>query len=618
VGEAMSSSSVNGVSSMIGRLDLDLRDSGSAEGFSSGSEGESGLLSLDNVVDDLQLCDVLPKAKMKLSELYCTWASAEDSRKLVDVVVENEDIKKEQTSSPGFHHVPRGQIRSPTIEATVSSTCRPIPKSPVAKLIRSTVVFPSSPTIGAVQGAPNRGKKASPLVGEPLVLKTLSDSPPPFILLDSDLEQSLPERSPSPLKRKTQLPQFYFPNGEVSGDTEAAERRAMKIVFDGCDYRSDSEALVGEEEVRTLMNEVVGLPSFLAEVVFEGCHAWRPTDSPRESLVIDAKAFRKMYDDSLAGFPTYRRLFHLLRFNKYETFLRREHLQRVVDLVLVQHTGLNFLESTPQFQVRYLETVLERIFYKCAKRNPNRLYPKELEQGGLLEAMRKIDTDEDINSERDFFSYEHFYVLFCRFWEIDTDHDMHVDSEDLLSYGGHALSCRIVERIFAGVARPIADPANSVMSYTDFVWFCLSEEDKTSERALEYWFQCIDLDGDGIITLFDMEYFYEEQIHRMECLGHEPITFVNVVNQLLDMLEPWSSTVIITKDVLRRSKQQSAFFNVLFNINKLFALEGKDLRTIRQVRETPDLTDWDRFALFEYHRLSAEEEETETVDSIVF
>jgi len=614
----MSSSSVNGVSSMIGTLNLDLRDSGSADDSNLGSEEESGLPSFDRAVGDLQLCDVLPKAKMKLSELYCTWASAEDTRRLVEVVVENDDIKKEHPGSPGLHSVPRGQIRSPTIEAAVSSTSRPIPKSPVAKLIRSTVVFPSSPTIGVAQSAPNRGKKVSPLVAEPLVVKTLSDSPPPFILLDSDLEQILAERSPSPFTRTTQLPQFYFPNGKVAGDAEAAERRAMQVAFDGCEYRSDTEALVGEDEVRTLMNEVVGLPTFLAEVVFEGCHAWRPTDSPKERLVINPRAFRKLYDDILAGFPTYRRLFHLLRFNKFEKFLRREHLQRVVDLVLVQHTGLNFLESTPQFQVRYLETVLERIFYKCAKRNPNRLYPKELEQGGLLAAMRKIDTDEDINSERDFFSYEHFYVLFCRFWEIDTDHDMHVDSEDLLSYGGHALSCRIVERILAGVARPVADPANSIMSYTDFVWFCLSEEDKTSERALEYWFQCIDLDGDGIITLFDMEYFYEEQIHRMECLGHEPITFVNVVNQLLDMLEPWSGTVMITKDVLRRSKQQSAFFNVLFNINKLFALEGKDLRTIRQVRETPDLSDWDRFALFEYHRLSAEEEETETVESLVF
>ena len=28
------------------------------------------------------------------------------------------------------------------------------------------------------------------------------------------------------------------------------------------------------------------------------------------------------------------------------------------------------------------------------------------------------------------------------------------------------------------------------MGYEDFVWFILSEEDKTTETALDYWFRC--------------------------------------------------------------------------------------------------------------------------------
>jgi len=32
------------------------------------------------------------------------------------------------------------------------------------------------------------------------------------------------------------------------------------------------------------------------------------------------------------------------------------------------------------------------------------------------------------------------------------------------------------------------------MGYEDFVWFMLSEEDKTTFRSLQYWFSIIDLD----------------------------------------------------------------------------------------------------------------------------
>jgi serine/threonine-protein phosphatase 2A regulatory subunit B'' len=39
----------------------------------------------------------------------------------------------------------------------------------------------------------------------------------------------------------------------------------------------------------------------------------------------------------------------------------------------------------------------------------------------------------------------------------------------------------------------------------------LAEEDKTTVRSIEYWFKLVDLDNNGIITGFELEYFFEEQ-----------------------------------------------------------------------------------------------------------
>jgi serine/threonine-protein phosphatase 2A regulatory subunit B'' len=38
----------------------------------------------------------------------------------------------------------------------------------------------------------------------------------------------------------------------------------------------------------------------------------------------------------------------------------------------------------------------------------------------------------------------------------------------------------------------------------------LSEEDKTTIPSIEYWFKILDLDDNGIITGYEMNYFYEE------------------------------------------------------------------------------------------------------------
>ena len=107
----------------------------------------------------------------------------------------------------------------------------------------------------------------------------------------------------------------------------------------------------------------------------------------------------------------------------------------------------------------------------------------------------------------------------------------------------------------------------------------LSEEDKASDVALGYWFRAVDVDGDGeemktfmfssrkkkrrekknerkknsllfsffnnnkkhqlgMLTPPEMQYFYEEQLHRMECLSQEPVAFADVLCQLHDMLSP--------------------------------------------------------------------------------
>ena len=43
--------------------------------------------------------------------------------------------------------------------------------------------------------------------------------------------------------------------------------------------------------------------------------------------------------------------------------------------------------------------------------------------------------------------------------------------------------------------------SRKVMTYSEFVWFILSEEDKSTHTAAEFWFRVMDRDGDGIVTL---------------------------------------------------------------------------------------------------------------------
>lgn len=42
----------------------------------------------------------------------------------------------------------------------------------------------------------------------------------------------------------------------------------------------------------------------------------------------------------------------------------------------------------------------------------------------------------------------------------------------------------------------------------------MSEEDKSTATSSEYWFRVMDRDGDGAITIDDLEFYYAEQVAR--------------------------------------------------------------------------------------------------------
>mgnify|MGYP001468822188 CR=1 FL=1 len=46
-----------------------------------------------------------------------------------------------------------------------------------------------------------------------------------------------------------------------------------------------------------------------------------------------------------------------------------------------------------------------------------------------VDTIVRCDASDDINAERRYFSYEHFYVIYCKFWELDADHDFMITKD---------------------------------------------------------------------------------------------------------------------------------------------------------------------------------------------
>ncbi|XP_030914213.1 serine/threonine-protein phosphatase 2A regulatory subunit B'' subunit beta isoform X2 [Geospiza fortis] len=277
---------------------------------------------------------------------------------------------------------------------------------------------------------------------------------------------------------------------------------------------------------------------------------------------------------------------------------------------LLMNPGCNYLVQ--EDFIPFLQ-VIQRIFYTVNRSWSGKITCNELRKSNFLQNVALLEEEADINQLTEYFSYEHFYVIYCKFWELDTDHDLYIDRKDLARHNDYAISNKMIERIFSGaVTRGRKAQKDGKISYADFVWFLISEEDKKTPTSIEYWFRCMDLDGDGALSMYELEYFYEEQCQKLENMAIEPLPFEDCLCQMLDLVKPQHEGKITLHD-LKRCKLTNVFFDTFFNIEKYLDHEQKDQFSMLRdgEGESQEVSDWEKYAAEEYDILVAEEAASE-------
>lgn len=311
--------------------------------------------------------------------------------------------------------------------------------------------------------------------------------------------------------------------------------------------------LTAETFVR-ITKDICRFPSFFNVPVYQRIlDLWNSRDldqSPME--VVTLEMIEWFWKTEMEPFDPCDRFFRLVKQPANDSIVRDDFLP-FIRALLDDHPGLEFLSSHAEFQEKYAVTVITRIFYTVNKCHSGRITSRQVRRSDLLDAFQQVDEEEDINRVTRYFSYEHFYVLYCRFWELDHDRDYRITREDLLKYGDHSLSHMIVDRIFDAAPRPFEEenPNREFLSYEDFIYFMLSEEDKYNEVAVRYWFTSVDVDGDGKLNNMEMRSFYAVQLHRMQCMGHEIVPFEDMLCQMMDMIKPKNADCLVVEDFLQ-------------------------------------------------------------------
>jgi len=559
----------------------------------------------------------------KLDELFWEWICLPESQKIINQSVQyaKNDIHRLEGPAPS-HHFGGGRTASGRQGAPAPSP----PGSPHARgMLRENASSTDTGGSGELSSgyatplSPSGSGKTSVTSppGAPSVAKVASPVPEP----DKSHEASDtgdPARAAAGMGSSNVIPRFWWPKRQKPQEPLPSETvGSIHAKFAG----------QGITEIRThtqlepIVTEVFGLSKYFVVPIFHKLKVFfdivDDSTTPKEKLlepspepitaqmVIEWATGKIQPDDPVLSF------FMVVK-KDHNNWIERDDFSVFLTAILLTHPGLDFLRETTEFQERYADTVICRIFFVYDRKDIGRIYIAGLRRykPSVIETWKQLAEHDDIKMVRDYFSYEHFYVIYCTFWELDSDHDFLLDKDDLLKYDGHTLSRRAVDRIFSEIPTKFTSAVPGKMGYEDFIRFLLCDQDRQTDRSVEYWFHLFDLDGDSCIRDTEMRYFYEEQVQRMECLNYETISFADIMCQMNDMIWPKTEGQFRLKDFKRRRKFAGNFFSLFSSLNKFLTFEHRDPFLAKQEQlDNPSFSDWDRWCAEEYLRLAMEEGE---------
>lgn len=375
-----------------------------------------------------------------------------------------------------------------------------------------------------------------------------------------------------------------------------------------------SDAIVTRDDFSILAEKVFRIPLWMKDLLFDRI-AQRTAEKGFSSSAADQLTSEQVsffFRNSFANLAQSRRFFEIIKDDLSRNYITLEDLIEMVLYLVAAHSSLQFVTQS-EYKEAYAQTVAIRIMYALEHQQAKKIFWQDFNRSSLPDVLQEVDT-KDVNEVLEYFSYQHYYVLYCKFWELDTDRDMHLNYYDMCNYGQGMLTPLVIRRVVDGYGRALSSGVKDILDYEDFVYFCLSEEDKNSQAAVYYWFKILDLDGDGVLSGHELATFFasENQQRLSECFGFvDPPLYEDMMCQMLDMLGVDPQRLKkhhggLTLADFRSCPTPANFFNMVFNASKFFSFECRDPFLELHNKQGPERTDWDRFALLEYSRMSAE------------
>ncbi|KAL8455456.1 hypothetical protein Emag_000725 [Eimeria magna] len=277
--------------------------------------------------------------------------------------------------------------------------------------------------------------------------------------------------------------------------------------------------------------------------------------------------------------------------------------------------------QSAEYLERYVDSVVARIMFYVDEESKSCISMKDLRRSSLVHVWCSLNPSTELSAVRKFFSYDHFYVFYYAFQELDEDEDFLLHRSDVCkpaSAGGRPAATTdgpVATSAAAETAAPETAAAETAAPETAAAETAAAAAERagvTLPKSLRFWFEIFDLDGDGFLRDHELEAAFEAQAERIRMRDGKSQTYEEFICQISDALGIPLSSGFSCRDLLRSPVAAGFLINCLLKCDVLRAFdEGEPV--INLVQGTPiqrnilqDFTPFEIYAHSEYAAITAQ------------
>jgi len=266
-----------------------------------------------------------------------------------------------------------------------------------------------------------------------------------------------------------------------------------------------------------------------------------------------------------------------------EGFLREADLENYILELIETLPQLDDLERS--FHSFYVCTAARKFFFFLDPMRTGRIRIQDVLACSFLDDLLEL-RDQELPKElqeANWFSAPSALRVYGQYLNLDVDHNGMLSMQELARYGTGTLTKVTVERVFQECLTYEGE-----MDYKTYLDLVLAMEHKKEPQALAYLFRLLDVRGEGALTVFALNFFFRAIQEEMRRHGQDPVPFLDVKDEIFDMVAPADPLRITLADLVASGKGDTVV-SILTDLSEFWSYENREVLVVEGGEEGGEL-----------------------------